>query len=199
MNKNEFQKLFSELTDIKANDYHPLVWIGGEPEFGNNVYIGGMSEVYAKGAKIIIGDNCDIASFVVINCSDSHKKTIGINEEIERRDIIIEDHVYIGTQSFIGGGVHIGHHSVIGAGTIVRAGDYPPYSLIIGNPAICKSGYYFRKKQETINQKNKGEFIRKLKIGQSKPQNIVINNMNNDKMMRSENLKQGFSDNLGGI
>ena len=145
MNKEKFQSYFSELTDIKANPFHPLVWITGEPEIGANVYIGGMSEVNAKGAKVIIGDSCDIASFVVINCTDSHKRTIGIMDDIERKDIIIENNVYIGTQSFIGGGVHIGHHSVVGAGTIVRAGDYPPYSLIVGNPAICKKGYYYNK------------------------------------------------------
>lgn len=145
MDKAEFQKLFSELTDMRENQFHPLVWMNGNPEIGENVYIGGMSEVYAKGAKVSIGDNCDIASFVVINCSDSHKKTIGISDEIDRQDIIIENNVYIGTQSFIGGGVHIGHHSVVGAGTIVRKGEYPPYSLIIGNPAICKPGYYLEK------------------------------------------------------
>lgn len=144
MNRQEFQLLFSEITDIKKNRFHPLVWISGEPEIGDNVYIGGMSEVYAKGAKVIIGDNCDIASFVVINCSDSHKKTIGIASEIERKDIVIENNVYVGTQSFIGGGAYIGHHSVVGAGTMVRAGKYPPYSLIIGNPATVKPGYYLK-------------------------------------------------------
>ena len=142
MTKEEFLKLFSEATDMKENAFHPLVWINGEPEIGKNVYIGGMSEVYAKGAKVIIGDNCDIASFVVINCSDSHKKTIGLTKNIEYKDIIIGNNVYIGTQSYIGGGAHIGHHSVVGAGTIVRAGDYPPYSLIVGNPAVVKAGYY---------------------------------------------------------
>ena len=141
----EFQKLFSELTEIRENRFHPLVWMNGDPDIGENVYIGGMSEVYAKGARVCIGDNCDIASFVVINCSDSHKKTIGLLDEIERQDIIIENNVYIGTQSFIGSGVHIGHHSVVGAGTIVRKGEYPPYSLIIGNPAVCKPGYYLEK------------------------------------------------------
>ena len=142
MDKAEFQRQFTDLTDIPANRFHPLVWLGGEPEIGKNVYIGGMSEIYAKGARVVIRDNCDIASFVSINCSDSHKRCIGISDAVERKDIIIEHHVYIGTQSFIGGGVHIGHHSVIGAGTIVRSGEYPPYSLIVGNPAVTKSGYY---------------------------------------------------------
>ena len=142
MELKDFQKIFAEMTGIKENAFHPLVWISGEPEFGKNIYIGGFSEIYAKGARVAIGDNCDIASFVVINCSDSHKKTIGISEEVEKKDIIIENNVYIGTQTFIGGGVHIGHHSVVGAGTIVKAGDYPPYSLIVGNPAVVKPGYY---------------------------------------------------------
>lgn len=142
LNKEEFQELFTELTDIPANQFHPLVWIEGEPEIGKNVYIGGMSEIYAKGASVIIGDNCDIASFVSINCSDSHKRTVGISEENDKKNIVIENNVYIGTHSFIGGGVHIGHHSVVGAGTIVRRGMYPPYSLIIGNPAIVKPEYY---------------------------------------------------------
>lgn len=148
MKKEELQSLFTELTDIRENPFHPLVWIGGEPEIGKNVYIGGMSEVNAKGAKVVIGDNCDIASFVVINCTDSHKRTIGLSEEIERKDIILENNVYVGTQSFIGGGVHIGHHSVVGAGTIVREGNYPPYSLIVGNPAVVKEGYYLKKMEE---------------------------------------------------
>jgi acetyltransferase-like isoleucine patch superfamily enzyme len=142
MDKMEFQKNFTELTNIPQNRFHPLVWLAGDPEIGENVYIGGMSEVYAKGAHVMIGDNCDIASFVSINCSDSHKRCIGILDNAERKDIIIENNVYIGTQSFIGGGVHIGHHSVVGAGTVVRSGKYPPYSLIVGNPAVVKAGYY---------------------------------------------------------
>lgn len=151
MTKQEFQKMFTELTDIPENKFHTLVWIGGEPEIGENVYIGGMSEIYAKGARVVIGDNCDIASFVSINCSDSHKRCIGLMEEVDRQDIIIENNVYIGTQSFIGGGVHIGHHSVVGAGTIVRRGDYPPYSLIVGNPAVVKAEYYMDKKPKEVN------------------------------------------------
>ena len=53
MKKEEFQSLFTELTDIRENPFHPLVWIGGEPEIGKNVYIGGMSEVNAKGANVL--------------------------------------------------------------------------------------------------------------------------------------------------
>ncbi len=154
MDRQEFLKCLSEVTEIKENRFHPLVWISGDPEIGEGVYIGGMSEIYAKGAKVCIGDNCDIASFVVINCSDSHKKTIGIAETVDKKDIIIENNVYVGTLSFVGGGTKIGHHSVIGAGTIVPKGNYPPYTLIVGNPATVKPEYY---KEQCLNRKTKEE------------------------------------------
>lgn len=145
MDREEFLKTFCEVTNMQENRFHPLVWISGDPEIGNDVYIGGMSEVYAKGAKVSIGNGCDIASFVVINCSGSHRKVLGIDDNIDKQDIIIENNVYIGTQSFVGGGTHIGHHSVIGAGTIVPKGEFPPYTLIVGNPAVVKPEYYKNK------------------------------------------------------
>ena len=40
------------------------------------------------------------------------------------------------------GGANIGHHSVIAAGTVVRAGEIPPYSLVAGSPMQIKAGYY---------------------------------------------------------
>jgi len=141
----EFQTLFSALTDFKKNRFHPLAWIVGEPEIGENVYIGGMSEVNAKGARVVIGDNCDIASFVSINGADSHKKCIGIDKEDTRKDIFIEHNIFIGSHCVIKGGAHIGHHSVVGAGTIVEGIEIPPYSLIIGNPMRIKEGYYLNK------------------------------------------------------
>ena len=136
------QEWFTRLTNFPPNRFHPLVWIVGEPEIGENVYIGGLSEVNGRGARVSIGDHCDIASFVSINCADSHRKCIGLSEEVHRRDIAIEHHVFIGSHSVVKGGARIGHHSVIAAGSIVGAVDAPPYSLIVGNPAVVKPGYY---------------------------------------------------------
>ncbi len=142
MNLKEFQKLFSQFTHFKKNRFHPFVWINGDPEIGENVYIGGLSEIYAEGAKVKIGNNCDIASFVSINCADSHKRCIGLQKENDCKDITIEDNVFIGSHVVIKGGAYIGHHSVIAAGTIVDANKIPPYSLVIGNPMQIKIGYY---------------------------------------------------------
>jgi len=144
--KEQLQEWFTLLTSFKSNKLHPLVWINGEPEIGEGVYIGGLSEVNAKGAKVVIGDNCDIASFVSINCADSHKRCIGLSNEIDHQDIIIENNVFIGSHSVIKGGVIIGHHSVVAAGTIVNGGlKIPPFSLVIGNPVVVKPAYYLKK------------------------------------------------------
>lgn len=145
MDLPEFEALFSQLTHFGKNRFHPLVWIVGDPEIGENVYIGGMSEVNAKGVRVVVGDNCDIASFVSINCADSHKKCIGLANEVERKDIVLENNVFVGSHSVIKGGAHIGHHSVVAAGTIVEGVNIPPYSLVIGNPMTIKPGYYLNK------------------------------------------------------
>ena len=132
-----------KILDLRKNDYHPLVFVNGTPSIGKNVYIGLFSEVNAKNAEVKIGDNCDISSFVAINAADSHKKCIGFSEEVERGKIVLENNVFVGSHSFIGGNVHIGHNSVVAAGTILTNSGYiPPYSLIIGNPAEIKENYY---------------------------------------------------------
>jgi acetyltransferase-like isoleucine patch superfamily enzyme len=136
------QKIFTKFTTFKANPYHPLVWINGNPKIGKNVNISGFSEINAKHIKVIIGDNCDIASFVAINAADSHLKCLGLSNEIVRKDISIGKNVFIGSHSVIKGGASIGNFCVIAAGTIVDGVDIPDYSLVAGNPMIIKKGYY---------------------------------------------------------
>ena len=144
MKQDEYKQHFYDLTTFKENPYHPLVWILGTPEIGENVYIGAFSEVNATGANVVIGAHCDIASFVTINCADSHLKCIELANTIDRKDITLENNVFVGSHCVIKGGVYIGHHSVVAAGTIVDTGYIPPYSLVIGNPMIVKEGYYLK-------------------------------------------------------
>jgi acetyltransferase-like isoleucine patch superfamily enzyme len=120
--------------------------INGEPYIGKNVYIGEFSEVNAKGSSVQIGDNCDIASFVSINVADSHCMCIGLKDDVERNEIYLGENVFVGSHSFIGRGTYIGHHSVLAAGTIISLKVVPPYSLVYGNPAKIKKGYYAKKK-----------------------------------------------------
>jgi acetyltransferase-like isoleucine patch superfamily enzyme len=107
-----------------------------------------MSEINAKGARVVIKDNCDISSFVAINCADSHRRCLGFSLKIDAKDIVIEENVFIGSHSVIKGGAHVGHHSVVAAGTIVDPGVIPPYSLVYGNPMKIRKGYYQSKAHE---------------------------------------------------
>jgi acetyltransferase-like isoleucine patch superfamily enzyme len=145
MDEKVFRDLFLKTVDNRENPFHPLVWIHGEPRIGNNVYIGGFSEVNAQGSTVTIGEGCDIASFVAINVADSHRKCLGLSGEVDRRPIVIEDHVFIGSHCVVKGGTHLGHHSVVAAGTVVEGVTIPPYSLIVGNPMVVKVGYYREK------------------------------------------------------
>lgn len=142
MDEARFRELFLKIVDNRDNPFHPLVWIHGEPMIGKNVYIGGFSEVNAQGSSVVIGDNCDIASFVSINVADSHRKCLGLAAEVERRPIVIEEYVFIGSHSVVKGGAHIGHHTVVAAGTVVEGVEIPPFSLVVGNPMAVKPSYY---------------------------------------------------------
>lgn len=141
-NYDQFKNFFLKFIQNKKNRFHPLVWINGHPSIGKNVYIGGFSEINSKGAKVSIGNNCDISSFVAINVADSHLKTIGLRKTIIKKDIKIGNNVFIGSHSVILGGSIIKKNSVIAAGTVLRGEIVPEFSLAIGNPAKIKKNYY---------------------------------------------------------
>ncbi len=140
MDAGKFQNLLQECIGHKENPFHPFVWITGTPVIGLNTFIGGYSSINAKDSEIEIGENCDIASYVMINVADSHRRCIGLDNEISRKPIRIGNHVFIGTHSAVLGGAVVGHHCVIAAGTIVRQGEIPPFSLVL--PHEIKLGYY---------------------------------------------------------
>jgi len=138
----EFRAIFLKMINNQENPFHPLVFIEGKPELGKNVHVGFFSEINATGSRVVIGDNCDIASFVSINVADSHKLCIGLADKNERKPITIENNVFIGSHCFVKGGAYIGHHSVVSAGTIVESVTISPFSLVSGNPMNVKEGYY---------------------------------------------------------
>lgn len=58
----------------------------------------------------------------------------GGNENLQYRDIIVEEDVWIGMNVTLLAGTHIGRGAIIGAGSVVRS-PVPPYAIVIGNPA----------------------------------------------------------------
>ncbi len=69
---------------------------------------------------------------------DSVRQTISEGKEpIEFGPVTIEDYVYIGAGVIVTRGVRIGHHSVIGAYSLVKQ-DIPPYSKAWGIPCTVR-------------------------------------------------------------
>ena len=85
-------------------------------------------------AKVIIGDNCFMAPNVSIYTAGHPIHPISRNSLYEYgKEITIGDNVWIGGNTVICPGVHIGNNVVIGAGSVVTK-DIPDWSFAAGNP-----------------------------------------------------------------
>jgi acetyltransferase-like isoleucine patch superfamily enzyme len=90
-------------------------------ELGDNVFIGHACE-FVCNARIVIGNNCLIASKTTINnTGHEFKKNLKFNlQPITTKEIIIEDDVWIGTSCVILQGVTIGKGAIIAAGSVIN-------------------------------------------------------------------------------
>ena len=84
-----------------------------------------------------IGDHVNLAQGVVVSglnhgFSDPEKRFD--EQQVTTAEVVIEDDVWIGANCVLTPGVHIGSHSIVGAGSVVTH-DIPPHSLALGVPA----------------------------------------------------------------
>ncbi|MDE6621335.1 MAG: sugar O-acetyltransferase [Lachnospiraceae bacterium] len=102
-------------------------------------------------AKVVIGDNCQMAPNVAIYTAGHPVHPAIRNTAYEYGiEVTIGDNVWIGGNTVICPGVHIGNNVVIGAGSVVTK-DIPDWAIAAGNP--CRvirniteedQKYYFR-------------------------------------------------------
>lgn len=89
-------------------------------------------------AKVQIGDNCQMAPNVSIYTAGHPIHPLTRNSAYEYgKEIVIGDNVWIGGNTVICPGVHIGSNVVIGAGSVVTK-DIPDWCLAVGNPCKVK-------------------------------------------------------------
>ncbi|MDE6924497.1 MAG: sugar O-acetyltransferase [Acetatifactor sp.] len=85
-------------------------------------------------AKVIIGDNCQMAPNVAIYTAGHPVHPDTRNTAYEYGiEVTIGDNVWIGGNTVICPGVHIGSNTVIGAGSVVIK-DIPDWVIAAGNP-----------------------------------------------------------------
>lgn len=95
------------------------------------------------GNSVIIGEDCMFADRIEIWASDTHPIYSNCNCKAPinyPKNIIINNHVWIGQCACVLKGVEIGHDSIIGMAAVVTK-TIPPTSVVAGNPAhIINSG-----------------------------------------------------------
>lgn len=85
-------------------------------------------------AKVVIGDNCQMAPNVAIYTAGHPVHPDTRNTAYEYGiEVTIGDNVWIGGNTVICPGVHIGSNTVIGAGSVVTK-DIPDWVIAAGNP-----------------------------------------------------------------
>lgn len=125
------------------NIFAPVKIIADRPgaiiRIGNNTRMAGTLIHAFK--NISIGNNCLIATNTQIMDCNGHsnlfsnpENRIDPKEIGEIKEVVIEDCVWIGTNSIITPGVTIGYGSIVSAGAVVQK-SFPSHSLIAGNPA----------------------------------------------------------------
>ena len=106
---------------------------GHNIEIGKNAFINYNCTIIDVG-KVVIGDNCQIAPNVSIYTAGHPVHPATRNTLYEYGiDITIGNNVWIGGNTVIMPGVHIGDNAVIGAGSIVTR-DSPAWTVASGNP-----------------------------------------------------------------
>jgi len=104
---------------------------------GKNSYIGKNTRLIAYGSSIKISENVLIAANCTLITRSHVYDSLDIpikNQGYINSPIIIEDDVWIGTNSIILKGVKIGKGAIIAANSVVNK-DIEPYTIVGGSPA----------------------------------------------------------------
>jgi acetyltransferase-like isoleucine patch superfamily enzyme len=121
---------------LPDNPWNPHAWIVGEPEIGDNCWIGAFCVIDGSGG-LKIGEGCDISAGAQIYSHSTVDRVLAEGQaEITSVKTVIGSFVHVGAGAVVLMGSTIGHHSIVGAGSVVLEGSTaPPYSLLVGVPA----------------------------------------------------------------
>ena len=118
---------------MMARIYDPRnIVIGNGSIIGERATLDGRKQLINSNGGLVIGNNVDIASEVMIWTSqhDINNENFSAIEE----KVVIKDYVFIGPRSIILPGITIGKGSIIAAGSVVTK-DVEPFSIMAGVPA----------------------------------------------------------------
>jgi acetyltransferase-like isoleucine patch superfamily enzyme len=113
-----------------------LVCKNGDIYVGENVSIGISSYIFS--ANIVqLGSGTRMASYSILNGGTHAIRRTDIpfwQQQRTGKGIVIENNVWLGTNTKVLDGVKVGHDAITGAGAVVNA-EIPPFALAVGIPA----------------------------------------------------------------
>lgn len=127
---------FARLHHLPANRFNPHAWIIGEPDIGDDVWIGAFTVIDGSGG-LAIGHGCDISAGAHIYSHSTVDRCVSDRKApIRRAATTIGRNVHIGANAVVLMGCDIGDYCIVGAGAVVKEGTQaPPHSLVVGVPA----------------------------------------------------------------
>jgi putative colanic acid biosynthesis acetyltransferase WcaF len=108
------------------------IWLPWNLKIGSNAGIGFDALIYNLDT-VEIGDYATVSQRVHINTA-SHDYS-DPKFQLVTRPVVVGAGAFIGTDSYVGWGVHIGKMAVIGARSVVTS-DQPEFTVCVGHP--CK-------------------------------------------------------------
>lgn len=127
---------FDQRHHLPANPYNPHAWILGDPEIGDDVWIGAFTVIDGSGG-LSIGHGCDISAGAQIYTHSTVERCVSDrNLPIRRAPTKLGRNVHVGANAVVLMGADIGDYCVVGSGAVVKEGTIaPPYSVLVGVPA----------------------------------------------------------------
>lgn len=123
--------VFNPLTEYVGAVEHGAIHIG------DDVYIGGFSQIHAL-SRLEIGEGCVFSEHVYVSdIAHGLNPNAGLimEQPLESKGPVkIGRHVFVGLGASILPGVTLGDHCVVGTRSVVTH-SFPPYSMVVGAPA----------------------------------------------------------------
>ena len=125
----------------------PWSYLGGTDLFievdGGSIVIGRHTKFLGKthlavieGTSITVGQDCLFSSDIQLRTGDSHSVLDMEGRRInESQDIVLGDHVWVGTKAFLNKGARVAPHSIVGACALVTKAFEEPHCALAGVPA----------------------------------------------------------------
>ena len=139
-------------TDLFIEDDGGSIVIGSRTKFLGKTHL-----AVIEGTSINIGQDCLFSSDIQLRTGDSHSVLDMEGRRVNASEnIVIGDHVWVGTKAFLNKGAKVASHSIVGACALVTKAFEEPHCALAGVPAkVVKTGVDWSIRRIPVGEKAK--------------------------------------------